>query len=210
MIAWDGRFRVLMAKLAQYLPKCSGGLHWADPTQSIQWTVRCTLCSHWVSVNFILRMIILWSLRAIALPDSRPVGEPGRSSQTSLIRSFCSLSRLQVRLNHLNRPWSSSANFTNLPGCKLKQQPNLFALELVNQTRFIFIASLCISNTRNSNNWLIRMSNRIRKSLKLCAILMPVMLTNAADWSVQLQLGSSRDSLSEFRCRNPDRAWSGC
>lgn len=59
-------------------------------------------------------------------------------------------------------------------------------------------------------NWLIRMSNRIRKSLKLCAILMPVMLTNAADWSVQLQLGSSRDSLSEFRCRNPDRAWSGC
>lgn len=30
-------------------------------------------------------------------------------------------------------------------------------------------------------NWLIRMSNRIRKSLKLCTILMPVMLTNAAD-----------------------------
>lgn len=211
MIAWDGRFRVLMAKLAQYLPKCSGGLHWTDPTQSIQWTVRCTLCSHWVSVELHLEndhLVIASGNRPSRFSTSwwawTEFSNFSHSEflQPKQITSPAESPESPVILLQQISPTCQTASWSNGRTCLLLNL--LIRLDSSSSRLFAF------QTHEIQTNWLIRMSNRIRKSLKLCAILMPVMLTNAADWSVGLQLGSSRDSLNEFRCKSPDRAWSGC
>lgn len=143
MIAWDERSRVLMANLAQY--------HTLPNKLSSVYSMDCTLFNGVTKFRWTSSWCILWSLRAIALPDSTSWWKdsewsPSFRSQTSLILMQ---SRLVSKFSQAESPviaqWTLFSEFHLAARHTATASPDLFALELVNQTRFIFISSFSIS-----------------------------------------------------------------